>query len=300
VATRTLREAVRRWVCGAAAIAALALPPAATAQTAGDSIAAASGTRWSSFLPLRAELATSRGIELPLPFGVGLVYYHLDRDIVITDVRVGRNGAPPVSVSDYATLSATSDVENLNLKVDAWLLPFVNVYGILGYVFNESDTRIDVTLPPLLPSNPPRQFRMDVPTSIEGSIAGLGTTIAGGYPPYFVVVDINAARADLGFDNRLKAVVASTRAGWTGEVRGRTTQLWLGATNWNTFATPTGTVTDPDGGSLRFEVDQGPLYEWTYSVGAHVNFGPRIETAIDLGTDFHGGWTLALIPGFRF
>lgn len=38
------------------------------------------------------EEAARRGIELPLPFGAGTVYYHLDRDIRITDVRVGRAG----------------------------------------------------------------------------------------------------------------------------------------------------------------------------------------------------------------
>src|SRR5262245_38407986 len=145
-------------------IAFLALPPTAYASADSDSISAPK--RWSSFLPLLSELATSRGIELPLPLGVGLVYYHLDRDILISDVRVGRNGAPPQSVSDFATLSATSNVENVNLKLDAWILPFVNIYAILGYVFNDSQTRLDVTLPPLIPSNPARQFRMDVPTSI--------------------------------------------------------------------------------------------------------------------------------------
>ena len=287
-------------MAGAIATFALAAPPPAAAAV--DSLAARAPARerWSSFLPLKAELATERGIELPLPFGVGLVYYHLERDIEISDVRVGRNGAPPASVSDFAALSATSNVENLNLKLDAWILPFVNVYAVVGYVFNDSETRIDVTLPPLVPSNPPRQFRMDVPTSIEGSIAGLGATIAGGYPPWFLVVDVNAAQADLGFDDRLQATIVSTRAGWTGKDFGPPTQLWLGATYWDTFATPTGTVADPDGGTLRFEVDQGPRYAWTYSVGGHVSLSPRIEAAIDIGTDFHGGWTLAVIPGVRF
>jgi len=93
--------------------------------------------------------------------------------------------------------------------------------------------------------------------------------------------------------------VVSTRAGWTGNT-GLPTELWLGATYWDTFATATGTVSDPDGGSLRFEVDQGPRWPWTYSVGSHVVFNPHLEAAVDIGTDFHGGWSLALIPVFRF
>src|SRR5262249_29017763 len=33
--------------------------------------------RWSSFLPLMADEARRRGVDLPLPFGVSLVYYRL-------------------------------------------------------------------------------------------------------------------------------------------------------------------------------------------------------------------------------
>src|SRR4029453_8969319 len=161
---------VRRFATVAMVPACLALATASRGdEKAGD--APPPRERWSSFLPFKSELATSRGIELPPPFGIGLVFYHLDRDIEITDVRVGRNGAPPSSVSDFAALSATSNVENLNLKLDAWILPMVNVYEIVGYGDNESDTRLDVTLPPLIPANPPRQFSLDVPTSIEGSVA---------------------------------------------------------------------------------------------------------------------------------
>jgi hypothetical protein len=280
-------------------IALLVLPASARGQSGADSLAG-DNRRWSSFLPLMSELATERGIELPLPFGVGAVFYHLDRDIEIKDVRVGRNGATPATVSQFASLSATANVENLNLKLDAWLLPFLNLYAIVGYVYNESDTRIDVTLPGLIPSSPPRSFELEVPTSIEGSVAGLGLTVAGGYPPLFLVVDVNAAQADLGFDDRLQATVVSTRAGWTGKFGKLDTQTWLGATYWDTFATATGTVADPDGGSLSFEVDQGPRWPWTYSIGGHVTINPHFEAAIDLGTDFHGGLSLALIPVFRF
>src|SRR6185369_12450498 len=65
--------------------------------------------RWSSFLPLMGDEARKLGIELPLPFGAGLVFYHLSRDIEVTDLRVGRNGASPVSVSDFARLGARAD-----------------------------------------------------------------------------------------------------------------------------------------------------------------------------------------------
>jgi hypothetical protein len=256
--------------------------------------------RWSSFLPLLGEEARKRGIELPLPFGTGAVYYHLSRDIEITDVRVGRNGAPPASVSNFADFGSTSNVDNVNIKIDAWLLPFVNLYAIAGYIWNESDTRIDVTLPGLTPGGSPRTVHAEVPTALEGSVGGLGMTLAGGYGPYFMTYDVNVAQADLGFDDRFKAVVTSIRGGWNGKAGTRPMRVWANATDWNTFATASGSVTDSDGGTLSFEVDQGPKYRYTYGAGAQYVLNPHIELAADLGTDGHGGWYLALVPVFRF
>jgi len=276
----------------------------AVAQTHSTTDSAAVATtqprRWSSFLPLLGDLARERGIELPLPFGAGLVYYHLSRDIRVDDVRIGRNGAPPTSVSQFAQLSSNSNVDNLNVKLDAWLLPFVNLYAIVGYVWNTSDTRIDVALPPLVPSGSSRQATVVVPTKLEGSVAGLGMTLAGGYGPYFMTYDLNVDQADLGFDDRFKAVVTSIRAGWNGRAGTRPLRLWASATDWNTAATATGTVTDSDGGSLHFEVDQGPVYRYTYGIGAQSSLNPHLELAIDGGSDFHGGWYLAVVPVFRF
>lgn len=257
-------------------------------------------TRWSSFLPLLGELATKRGIELPLPFGAGLVFYHLSRDIEVTDIRVGRNGAPPKSVSDFAQLSARADVDNVNVKLDAWLLPFLNVYAIAGYIWNDSETRIEVTLPPLLSGGSERRREVTVETSIEGSVGGVGMTLAGGYGPFFMVYDVNLAQADLGFDDRFKAVVSSIRGGWNGSLESRPFQTWVSVTDWNTFATASGTVADPDGGTLAFEVDQGPAYRYTYGLGAHYTPKPWLDLAAESGSDGHGGWYLALIPVFRF
>lgn len=291
------RPARAAWVVALATLAAgaaIAQPSSAPRDTS------TAAKRWSSFLPLMGDLATSRGIELPLPFGAGLVYYHLSRDIAITDVRVGRNGAPPTSVSDFARLGANADVDNLNLKLDAWILPFVNVYFIAGYIWNSSQTSIDVSLPPLLPGGPTRQRQMTVPTTLEGSVGGVGLTLAGGYGPYFMTYDVNFDQADLGFDDRFKAVVSSIRGGWNGKAGARPLRLWAAVTDWNTFATATGTVPDPDGGSLAFEVDQGPAYRYTYGAGGQYSATRWAEIAVDAGTDGHGGWYLALIPVFRF
>ena len=270
--------------------------PAGAQGTEGGGVAAPRRRR----LPFLGEKAREAGYELPLPLGAGLVGYFLDRDIRIDEVRLGRNGAALAPVGDFVHLGSDSTVENLNVKVDAWLLPFLDVYAIAGYIRNESDTTVEVTLPPLLPGGAPRRRSVTVPTALEGSVGGLGVTLAGGYRAFFAAADVNAARADLGFDDTFEAVVSSLRAGWNGEVAARPTRIWANATYWDTFATAKGSVADPDGGTLRFEVDQGPSHAWTYGLGFQVSVRPWFEFAADSGADFHGGWYVALVPTFRF
>ncbi|HYV20900.1 MAG TPA: hypothetical protein VFC25_17940 [Verrucomicrobiae bacterium] len=251
-------------------------------------------------LPFLAAEARKRGIELPRTYGVGLVYYHLERAIEISDVRVGRNGADPQSVSQFADLGSDSRVDNVNVKADFWILPFVNLYAIVGSIWNKSDTHLDVTLPPILPGGTPREFQLTVPTTMEGSVGGLGMTLAGGYGPFFFAYDINVARADLGFDDTLKATVSSLRAGWNGTVAGRPLRFWVNGTHWDTFAEVTGTVDDPDGGTLKFEVDQGPAFAYTYGAGASWSPKRWLDLSLDAGFDLHGGWYTAVVPVIRF
>ena len=242
-----------------------------------------------SRLPFLGDEARKRGIELPPPYGIGLVYYKLVRDIDIKQVRVGRNGAAPQPVPDFAQFSSNSNVNNLNLKADVWILPFLNLYAIAGTVKNKSTTNIAIG-----------NKQYSVPTKIDGSVGGLGVTLAGGYKAFFVAGDINAAQADLGFDDKFKAVISSARLGWFGKAGGRPIRVWANATYWDTFATAKGSVIDTDGSTLHFEVDQGPKYPWTYGAGFNYNVRPWADMSVDVGSDFHGGWYVALVPVFRF
>ena len=291
---------MRTWV--AAPFVAIAAA-AAAAQGKSDTTAAKpdTSTRWSSFLPLMGDEARKRSIELPRPFGVGVVFYTLARDIAVSDVSVGRNGAPPQSVSQFAQLASRATVDNVNVKLDAWLLPFLNVYAIGGEIWNSSRTTIDVTLPPILPGGVPRERTVTVPTSMNGTVLGLGTTVAGGYGPFFFTADANWISADLGFDESLQGTIVSLRAGWNGTLGARPIRAWMVFTDWNTYAQVTGTAPDPDdGATLTFVVDQGPAYRYTYGLGGQYGIAPWFDVALDAGVDFHGGWYVGVIPVIRF
>src|SRR5262249_53392118 len=109
--------------------------------------------------------------------------------------------------SEFATLGSSSTVFNANFRFDTWVLPFLNVYALVGYVHNDSDTHLRVTLPVPgpLPGEIVREATID--TSLDGSVAGAGMTLAAGYKSFFMVADFNYNRADLGFDDKFTAKI---------------------------------------------------------------------------------------------
>jgi hypothetical protein len=287
---RTKKDALSEIAACVALALGLALPACAAA--ADDSSART--------LPFLGEEARKRGYELPEPFGVGIVYYKLKRDIEVTDVRVGRGDSPPTSVSHFVDFGSSSDVDNVNVKVDAFLFPFLNLYAIAGKIKNTSNTNIEVTLPPLVPGGAGRTLQTTVQTKLDGTVKGVGMTLAGGVGPFFGALDVNKAKADIGFDEKFKATVASARAGWNGTIGGRPLRTWVNVTYWDTFAVAKGTVPNPDGGTLTFAVEQGPRKPWTYGLGMQYAPAKWFDLAVDTGIDGHGGWYVALVPAIRF
>jgi len=255
--------------------------------------AATESERWSSFLPLMKEEALARGHELPLPFGVGFVYNYLQREIEVTDVRVGINGQPMESVNQFINLGSDSRVNAALLKADAWLLPFLNVYGLAGYLDNRSTSVGEVTLGA-------QQFTFEVPTSLRGVVAGGGLTLAAGYRNFFLTADANYTITDLGFDDSFRAVVVSVRTGWFGKVGSVPVRLWVGSVFWDTANTASSTVEVPGVGTVQFEADQGPRNPWNASVGCSVVLNRSWDCFVDYGFNLVDVQTFATGFTYRF
>ena len=302
-----------RWRIGtwtACAIGLLAAPrlstaqeqaEAATAPPAGPAAPAAEAADRRSFFPLFADEALKRGYELPLPYGGSLVLTGLaNRQIEVTDVRLRLEGNPGTSISDFVALGSSSDVFNANLKFDVFVLPFLNVYALVGYVHNESDTRAEITLETPGPGGGEVVFERAIPTELDGMIGGLGFALAGGYGNFFLVADASYIQSDLGFDDDFTAVISTVRAGYRGSPAGFPMQTWIGVGSWDTAATAIGHTDLPDGGRFIFEADQRPHTKWMYDVGANFEFSKKFQLVADVGFDFEGGYLLVVGPTWRF
>ncbi len=265
------------------------------AQTA-DSTAAPAHSR----LPFMAEEARKRGHVLPLPYGLSVVLTGIgNRKIEVTDVRVGVRDQPQ-SVSDFLDLGSTSDVFNANLRGDVWILPFFNIYGLVGYVHNESTTHARVTVARPGPTPGVAEYTTDIETSLDGVVGGVGGTLAAGYLAFFSVIDFCYIRSDLGFDDAFTARITSFRVGWNGVLGTMPAQLWLGAGDWDTAATASGHTTLSGGQRLDFEADQEPVDNWMYDIGGNFQFSPHWLLVADAGADFNGGFYVVVGPTYRF
>ena len=254
-----------------------------------------------SFFPLLADEARARGYELPLPYGAALVLTGLkDRQIEVTDVRLGLEGNEGTSISDFVHLGSSSDVFNANFKADLFVLPFLNVYALLGYVHNESDTHASITISTPGPGGGEVVYDRRIPTELDGFVGGLGFALAGGYQNFFLVADVSYIQSDLGFDDKFKATIGTVRAGYRGKIGTLPLQMWFGVGSWDTAATAVGHADLPDGSRFVFEADQRPHTKWMYDVGSNIEFSKRFQMVADVGFDFEGGYLLVVGPTWRF
>ena len=275
-------------------------PAAAAQQNAPERAESGAAPAYSRVLPFLADEAIKAGHDLPLPFGAGVILTGLDnRKIDISDVRVGLQN-PVQSVSQFVQLGSTSNVFNANFKFDAWLLPFLDVYAIAGYVHNNSTTDALVSVPRPGPKPGTIEYQTEVTTELDGVVACGGLALAAGYGSFFFVGDVTYIQSDLGFDESFKAFIATVRAGWNGRTGSLPLQIWLGVGDWDTHATSKGHATLSNGQILNFEADQGPHTPWIYDIGTNLQFSKRLQLVIDVGGDFQGGWVFVIGPTWRF
>jgi hypothetical protein len=259
-----------------------------TADTAG---------RWPYALPFLADKAIEKGYELPLPRGLTGIFYYVERDVEISNISIGIDGGPMRNASKFLNLGSRSQVSVGVARFDAWVLPFLDVYALAGFVYNNTTTRGTATVPTPGP-RPERTVDLLAKTELTGFLGGLGLTVAGGYRDFFVLGDVNYSQTDIGFDDRFKALIGSVRAGWNGKIVDTPTRFWAGAMYWDTQSIAASSVEVPDVGTVKFSALQGPTHPLNAIVGASTTlfkhwdafveygFGPKDVQAFSAGVTF--------------
>lgn len=164
-------------------------------QTSG--VATAAGGQERTF-PIWGEDAKARGYSIPLPFGVNISYMNMRQDIDVDSIgfsglALGNHAIPTDTFSiDAGHTREQSKTENLRL--DMWVFPFLNIYGLVGHTRGSSVSNESVDAAPsrytgvdrIIASSVHQLYQsgelqdVDFTLDFKGTTRGTGITLAGG------------------------------------------------------------------------------------------------------------------------
>ena len=107
------------------------------------------------FLPIFGKEAREKGYELPKSYGINVNYMNIHQNINVKSIQFDGLSfslppiinkpmpiAPDMFKIDVRSTRQRSHTETLRL--DAWVFPFMNVYGVVGHTKGRSISKVDV------------------------------------------------------------------------------------------------------------------------------------------------------------
>jgi hypothetical protein len=168
---------------------------------------------WTRTLPFLGQKVVDKGYDLPLPIGLGVTYVDINQDLDLTDLSVGFNGGDLDRFDFVSFENSNSDTRSFQLKVDAWLFPFLNIFGMYGKVDGSVD--LDVFLdgnlilerrgtdcsrplvrPPLCDALENQIISFPVRADVDVETWGYGALLAGGWKGWFVTIPATVTYAE--------------------------------------------------------------------------------------------------------
>jgi len=254
--------------------------------------------KWNRALPFLAQNVIDMGYDLPLPYGIGMSFVHVNQENLLADLEVGLNGGakepfPFVSFDNANSISSSAQV-----KLDAWLFPFMNVFATVGKLEGKAplDVNLDGNLmldqlgitcgtppPPLNPLCNVLQDKiitLPIEADFTGTTYGVGTVLATGYKNWFVTVPVNFTYADMDKTNTDGiSTTVTPRVGRNFNLdKAGNVALYGGGNYLNNELTITGTVFMP-GTNLKIDytMKQKNKDNWNAVMGGNWSINKRIS-----------------------
>ena len=245
--------------------------------------------RWSDFLPLMKDAAGDA--DLPLPFGIGVTGYWQEQDLnakniglALPDIRVLQG------VITAKDAKVESEVDNWNIRLDAWVLPFLNIYGVAGTVDGENsvapgldvqiaDAGLAVLLADLKAGIKANGFNVPY----DGDVYGVGTILAGQWGKYWGTIDYNFTQADLDIStSEIDTHTISPRIGRSGSLGNVKGSLWIGAMHQEVDENHNGKVIF-GGQNIEYIVINEQEDEWNFLLGGSAELSRQWNASIEGG-----------------
>ena len=269
---------------------------------------------WHRKLPFLAQQVVDLGFELPNPYGVAIISGRIRQDLILENLAIGING-PPDQQIDFVDFG-TPSVENsmLQLKLDAWILPFLNVFTTVGVFDGDAAIPLKFVGSDLFPQlcaitpNAPvcvRTYSSVANPRYEGSNVSVGMNLAMGWDRFFIALPVTYAWTDVDIiEDTATALNITPRIGMTGDMGNRgSVAVFVGATYLRTEVAIAGEVDldtpgGPDGDvtTFAFRISQRNKDRWNYLLGFNWDLNKRWSVMAEAGfggsrENFIGGVT---------
>jgi hypothetical protein len=184
-------------------------------QSEKDSLATA---EYPYIFPLFGKNVVRKGFDLPLPVGINISYYQQSMGVIIDQVSLGLGGDQLMPLTFVEFADVTNKAKNYNARLDLWLFPFLNIYGMLGYA--KADANVILNAP----------FYFETVVDFSGWAYGGGAVFAFGLQGFWITANGNLAWTDMeDYYDPVRATVLSFRLGRTLKLmKNRSLQIWLG------------------------------------------------------------------------
>lgn len=226
-----------------------------------------------SSLPFMKDMVGDR--SLPRPWGIGVDFYTMDQDYDIDNLIFV---LPGVSVGDPSEIGVTNEVQHFDIKGDVWLLPFLNVFGVLGRV--DVTTTVDFSTADIVGLPPGVSFGK-LPVNFDGWVYGGGVTLAFGGERWFTSLTSTYTKTDTssGLNSTVRSISHQPRVGLIHD----NWRFWLGAMYLDVDENHDGVFELPYIGDVPFAVDLVTRDHWNYGVGVSHSFSDRAELSFEVG-----------------
>jgi len=260
--------------------------------------------RYERNFPIWAQDAIGLGYELPKPYGFSISYMKMDQPLVVDSVAFSGISTRIDQFVKIGVSTAKQESETLTLRGDVWVLPFLNVYGILGSTQGSSTAMVSPVID-LGRLGPKKIGTYAFELDFRGITYGAGTTIVGGIDNWFALLDVNYTNTALDIlDGEISSIVVSPRVGYRWKFKGHDMQLWTGAMYQNIEQTFEGNLSDigvrlpGKWGNGKFKVEQHLEDKWNTLIGGQAQITHNLDLLMEAGVGTRRSVLLSL--GYRF
>jgi hypothetical protein len=245
--------------------------------------------------------------QLPLPYGLSVNYTYVSEDLDIKKFNLQANGNPvPSSLVSLDSLHQRTQAETV--RIDAWLMSFLDLYGVGGFVngtaknldinINQAQIASNPSYQKLLQNLPPDMLSPGFSIDYHGTVYGFGGMLGGGYGPFFYSYDVNYTWTNI---NRLQTsvdtLIQEIRIRYKMDALGNKVSVYTGASNEDIKARQSGTY-NLNGTHLEYSLEARSAHPWNALIGTEVEFTPHWNLTLEDG--FSGRDQITSSLGYRF